>query len=162
MSKISPCLWFVDDAEEAAAFYVTLAPDSKVTRVLKAPADYPGGKEGQVVLVEFTLAGQTFQALNGGSKAEVSYAVSLSIDCADQAEVDAIWSKILENGGREEACGWIRDRWNVPWQIVPRAMVELLNDPDPDVARRAYLAMMEMVKIDVAGVEAAARGDKAA
>lgn len=161
MSKISPCIWFERDGEEAANFYVTLLPDSRVDRVSRSPGDFPGGKKGDVLLIDFTLAGQTFQALNGGSKPQHTDAISLSIDCEDQAEVDRVWKAIKENGGVEIACGWIHDRWGVRWQVVPRALATLMSDPDPDVAARVFAAMMCMVKIDVAGIEAAA-GKRAA
>lgn len=161
MSKISPCLWFVDDAEEAANFYVTLVPDSRIDHVTRSPTDYPGGKAGQVLLVELTLAGQTFQALNGGEKIPYNNAISLSIDCADQAEVDDVWRKILDGGGAEVQCGWINDRWGVPWQVVPRFMAETLRSGDAAVTARVFAAMMGMVKLDVAALKAAAKGDAA-
>lgn len=162
MSKITPCLWYDSDAEEAATFYVGLVPDSRIDRVWSSPGDYPGGKAGDALLVEFTLAGQTFQALNGRTKGEYSHALSLSIDCEDQPEVDRVWGKILENGGREEQCGWIRDRWNVPWQIVPRALAEMMRSSDTAARARAFGAMMEMVKLDVAKLQAAFEGKAAA
>lgn len=161
MSKISPCLWFERDGEEAAKFYVSLLPDSRVDHVSTSPGDFPGGKKGDVLFIAFTLAGQTFQALNGGTKPQHTDSLSLSVDCEDQAEVDRVWSAILENGGKELACGWIHDRWGVRWQIVPRALAKLMADPDPEVTSRVFAAMMTMVKIDVAGIEAAA-GKRAA
>ena len=161
MSKITPCLWFVGDAEEAANFYVSLLPDSRIEHVQMNTADTPGGKAGTVLVVYFTLAGQTVMALNGGKKENYTYAISLSIDCEDQAEVDRLWDAILANGGRTEACGWIRDRWDVPWQIIPRALPKLLADPDSAKAKRVLNAMMNMVKIDVAALEAAYRGEAA-
>jgi predicted 3-demethylubiquinone-9 3-methyltransferase (glyoxalase superfamily) len=162
MSKISPCLWYVDDAEEAANFYVSLLPDSRIDRISRSPSDYPGGKAGAVLLVEFTLAGQTFQALNGGSKNEYTDALSLSIACEDQAELDRVWAKILENGGKEIACGWIHDRWGVRWQIVPRPVLEMLGSADAAAAKRYFEAMMGMVKLDVAKLKAAFEGRAAA
>jgi predicted 3-demethylubiquinone-9 3-methyltransferase (glyoxalase superfamily) len=161
MSKISPCLWFASEAEEAVKFYVSLLPDSRVIHVQKNVTDSPSGKEGSVLVVYFTLAGQTLMALNGGQKMDYSYALSLSIDCEDQKEVDRIWDAILKNGGRTEQCGWIRDRWNVPWQIIPKALPKLIGDPDPAKARRVMDAMMQMVKIDVAALEAAYAGKAA-
>lgn len=158
-SKIAPCLWFAKDGEEAARFYCSLFPDSRIDRVLKSPTDYPGGRKGDVLLVEFTLAGRRFQALNGGSTPSYTQALSLSIDCADQAEVDRIWDAFLKGGGKEVQCSWITDRWGVSWQVVPRALPRLLNDPDPAKAERAMRAMMEMVKIDVAALEKAAAGE---
>jgi predicted 3-demethylubiquinone-9 3-methyltransferase (glyoxalase superfamily) len=154
MSKISPCLWFTGDAEEAARFYVTLVPDSRIDKVMRSPGDNPGGKAGSVLFVEFTLAGQSFQALNGGQKVDYTWAVSLSIDCEDQVEVDRIWDAILANGGKPSACGWIQDRWGLSWQVIPKALPRLLADPDK--APRVFQAMMGMVKIDVAALEAAA------
>ncbi|MFC3693908.1 VOC family protein [Chenggangzhangella methanolivorans] len=161
MSKISPCIWFDSDGEDAANFYVSLLPDSRIDRVTTSPGDFPGGKAGDVLLIEFTLAGQTFQALNGRSAPQHTDSVSLSVDCADQAEVDRVWDAIRDKGGKEVACGWIHDRWGVRWQIVPRALSELIADPDPEVASRVFTAMMGMVKIDVAAIEAAA-GKRAA
>ncbi|RXF74636.1 VOC family protein [Hansschlegelia zhihuaiae] len=162
MSKISPCLWFVDDAEEAANFYVSLLPGSRIDHIARSPSDYPGGKQGSVLLVQFTLAGQTFQALNAGSKVDYTDALSLSLECEDQAEVDRVWAKILESGGREIQCGWIHDRWGVRWQIVPRAMIEMLNSSDSAAAKRAFEAMMDMMKLDVATLKAAFAGKAAA
>jgi len=158
MSKISPCLWFERDAEEAAKFYISLLPNSKIENVMRSPGDYPGGTKHSVLLVEFTLAGQSFQALNGGTKPEYTQALSLSIDCEDQAEVDRIWDALVANGGKPVACGWITDRWGVSWQVVPRTLVKLMNDPDRAKAARTMQAMMQMVKIDVAALEKAANG----
>ncbi|WP_020178661.1 VOC family protein [Methylopila sp. M107] len=161
MSKISPCIWFDKDAEEAANFYVTLLPDSRIDRVTRSPGDYPGGRSGDVLLVEFTLGGQTFQGLNGGNKIEFNDAVSLSIDCEDQAETDRVWARILENGGTEIQCGWIHDRWGVRWQIVPHGFEDFLAGPDAAGAARAFQAMMGMVKLDLAAAKAAYEGKAA-
>jgi predicted 3-demethylubiquinone-9 3-methyltransferase (glyoxalase superfamily) len=158
MSKISPCLWFERDAEEAAKFYTSLLPNSKIEKVWHSPTDYPGGTKDSVLLVDFTLAGQSFQALNGGTKPEYTQALSLSIDCEDQAEVDKVWNAFLANGGKEVQCGWLTDRWGVSWQIVPRILPKLMNDPDRAKAARVMQAMMKMVKIDVAALEKAAKG----
>lgn len=158
MSKISPCLWFKDQAEEAARLYVSLIPDSRIDHIQRNVADSPAGKEGTVLVVAFTLAGQSFQALNGGNAQDYSHAMSLSVDCADQAEVDRLWDGLLQGGGRPEQCGWLRDRFGVPWQIVPSIMPKLLGDPDPARAQRAMRAMMGMVKLDVAALQAAADG----
>ncbi|MDV2997853.1 MAG: hypothetical protein N4J56_007823 [Chroococcidiopsis sp. SAG 2025] len=155
--KIVPCLWFNGDAEEAAKFYVSLLPDSRIDRILKSPADTPSGPAGMVLTVEFTLAGLQYVGLNGGSQFPFTEAVSFQIHCDDQAEVDRLWAAIAE-GGSEIACGWVKDRWGFPWQIVPRRMIELLNDPDTARARRAQEAMMQMVKIDIATIERAANG----
>ena len=162
MSKIVPCLWYGDEAEEAAKFYVSLVPDSRIDNVQRSPADYPHGKAGQVIVVEFTLAGQRFMALNGGMRMEYTHAVSFVIDCADQQEVDRVWDKILSHGGKAEQCGWIRDRYGVAWQIVPSALPKLLGGPDKAGARRAMQAMLEMVKLDVATLERAYAGESAA
>ena len=156
--KITPCLWYDGDGEEAAQFYVSLLPGSRIEHVQKNVTDTPAGPKGSVLVVEFTLAGQRFVALNGGRKAEYSHAVSFQIDCADQAEVDRLWDAILKNGGREEACGWIRDRWDVPWQIVPRGLLDMISDPDPAKASRAMQSMMEMVKLDIATIRRAFDG----
>lgn len=158
MSKISPCLWFDSDAEQAANFYVSMLPDSRIDRVSRSPTDYPGGKTGDVLLVDFTLAGQTYQALNGRSTPHYTDALSLSIDCEDQDEVDRVWSKILENGGTEIQCGWIHDRWGVRWQVVPRGFVEMWNSGDAAGTKRAFEAMMGMVKLDLARLRAAFEG----
>ena len=157
MSRISPCLWFRKEAEEAAKFYVSLLPDSRIDRVQRSPADYPGGKAGAVLVVDFTLAGQRFQALNGGTPGQYTDAISLSIDCADQAEVDRLWDALTREG-KPVACGWLKDRYGVSWQIVPRVLPQLLGDPDTAKAKRVMEAMMEMVKIDVAALQKAAAG----
>jgi len=158
MSKISPCLWFDGDAEAAARFYVSLLPDSRVERVQRNVMDIPAGKAGTVLLVEFTVAGQRFLALNGGMKVDYTHAVSFVIDCADQAEVDRLWESLSANGGTPVQCGWIRDRWGVSWQIVPAVLPKLLRDPDPAKAQRVMQAMMQMVKLDIAALERAAAG----
>ncbi len=158
MSKISPCLWFNGNAEEAARFYVSLLPDSRIDRIQRNIMDIPAGKAGTVLLVEFTLAGQRFLALNGGRKFDYTNAVSFSIDCADQAEVDRLWEALSANGGSPIQCGWIKDRFGVPWQIVPTMLPKLLADADTAKAQRVMQAMMKMVKIDVAGIERAAAG----
>jgi predicted 3-demethylubiquinone-9 3-methyltransferase (glyoxalase superfamily) len=161
MSKISPCLWFDGEAEEAANFYVSLLPDSRIEKVQKNPIDSPAGKAGSVLVVEFTLAGQRFMALNGGTRFEYTHAISFKIDCADQAEVDRLWDA-LSDGGRVEQCGWLKDRYGVSWQIVPTALVQYLGGPDPAGAQRAMQAMLGMVKLDIAGLERAYEGKSAA
>ena len=158
MSKISPCLWFDGDAEEAARFYVSLLPDSRIERVQRSIMDGPWGKAGGVLVVEFSLAGQHFLALNGGMKVDYTHAISFSIDCADQAEVDRLWEAISANDGTPVQCGWIRDRWGVSWQIVPTALPKLLRDPDAAKAQRVMQGMMKMVKLDIAALERAAVG----
>jgi predicted 3-demethylubiquinone-9 3-methyltransferase (glyoxalase superfamily) len=158
MSKVSTCLWFGKDAEAAVRFYVSLLPDSKITHIQRSPGSWPGGKAGDVILLSFTLGGQSFQALNGGEPADYNNAASISVECADQAEVDRLWSALTADGGAEIMCGWLRDKWGVPWQIVPEIMPRLLADPDPAVAARAFAAMTKMVKLDIATLERAVAG----
>jgi predicted 3-demethylubiquinone-9 3-methyltransferase (glyoxalase superfamily) len=158
MSKISPCLWFDGEAEEAANFYVSLLPDSKIEVVQKNPTDSPGGKAGSVLVVEFTLAGQRFMALNGGMRFEYTHAVSFKIDCADQAEVDRLWDALIANGGQAERCGWLKDRYGLSWQIVPTGLPKYLGGPDREGAARAMQAMLGMVKFDIAALKKAYEG----
>ena len=157
MQKVTPFLSFDGQAEGAARFYVSLLPDSRIDRVTHSPMDPPGGAAGTVLLVEFTLAGSSYIALNtpGFSFTE---AVSFLIACADQAETDRLWAALTADGGSEVACGWLKDRWGVFWQVTPTRMMELLKDPDPDRARRAMEAMVTMIKIDIAEVERAGDG----
>jgi predicted 3-demethylubiquinone-9 3-methyltransferase (glyoxalase superfamily) len=162
MSKISPCLWFDGEAEEAAKFYVSLLPDSRIETVQKNTVDSPGGKAGSVLVVEFTLAGQRFMALNGGMRFEYTHAVSFKVDCADQAEVDRLWDGLCADGGQAERCGWLKDRFGVSWQIVPNALVKYLGGPDRAGAQRAMQAMLKMNKLDVAGLKSAYEGKSAA
>lgn len=154
MDKVSPFLWFGGQAEEAAHFYVSLLPDSRIDAVNRAPMDYPAGKAGDVLTVEFTLGGRSFVAMNGGSDVRFNDAVSLQIECEDQAEVDFLWDALAE-GGEPVACGWIRDRFGLSWQVTPRRLRELISGPG-EAAGRAMAAMMQMVKIDIAALEAAA------
>src|ERR1700694_5188949 len=149
MSKVSPCLWFDGEAEEAAKFYVSLLPDSRIETIQKNTVDSRPGKAGTVLVVEFTLAGQRFMALNGGMKMEYTHAVSFMIDCADQAEVDRLWESLLRDGGTAEQCGWLKDRYGVSWQIVPAALTKYLGGPDKAGAQRAMQAMLQMVKLDI-------------
>ena len=158
MSKITPCLWFDGEAEEAANFYVSLLPDSKIEVVQRNSADSPGGKAGTVLVVEFTLAGQRFMALNGGMRFEYTHAVSFKIDCADQAEVDRLWDALLAGGGQASRCGWLKDRYGLSWQIVPTALPKYLGGADPAGAQRALQAMLGMVKLDIAGLKKAYEG----
>ncbi len=159
MACVSTCLWFGTDAEAAARFYVSLVPDSRIDRIQRAPGPWPGGDTGDALLIRFTLGGQSFQALNGGRPVAYETAASISVACPDQAEVDRLWSALTADGGAEIACGWLRDRWGVPWQIVPEAMLRFLADPAPDVASRTFTAMQGMVKLDVAALERAAAGE---
>jgi predicted 3-demethylubiquinone-9 3-methyltransferase (glyoxalase superfamily) len=158
MPKVSTCLWFGKDAEAAVSRYVSLVPGSSVTHVQRSPADWPGGAAGDVILVTFTLGGQSFQALNGGAPANYGTAASISVACADQAEVDHLWGALTADGGSELQCGWLRDRWGVPWQVFPEMLPRRLADPDPEVAARVFAAMVTMVKLDVAALERAAAG----
>lgn len=156
MPKVSTCLWFANEAEAAARFYVGLLPGSSLDSILHSPAAWPGGGQGDVLLVMFTLAGQSFQALNGGTRLDYGTAASISVSCADQAEVDRLWVALTADGGTETMCGWLRDRWGVPWQICPAMLPPLLADPDPAVAGRVFAAMTQMVKLDIAALERAA------
>jgi predicted 3-demethylubiquinone-9 3-methyltransferase (glyoxalase superfamily) len=158
MSKVTPCLWFDGEAEEAANFYVSLLPDSRIEIVQKNTVDGPGGKAGTVLVVEFTLAGQRFMALNGGMRFEYTHAVSFKIDCADQAEVDRLWDALMSDGGQAERCGWLKDRYGVSWQIVPSVLPQLLGGEDRAGAQRAMAAMLGMVKLDIAGLQKAYSG----
>ncbi len=148
-------MWFDGQAEEAANFYVTLLPDSRVEQVVRAPSDYPSGKASDVLTVTFTLAGNSFLGLNGGDTFKHSEAYSIQVATEDQEETDRLWNAIVGNGGQESACGWCKDRWGISWQITPRRLTELVSSRDPDQARRAFEAMMTMGKIDIAALEAA-------
>ncbi len=155
--KITPFLWFDGQAEQAASFYVSLFPDSRIDRVNRLPAETPSGPAGMVITVEFTLAGTRYVALNGGPMYSFTEALSLQIACEDQAEVDRLWSA-LSDGGSEGHCGWLKDRWGLSWQVVPTRLIQLFLDPNPDRARRATEAMLKMAKIDIAEMERAADG----
>ena len=157
MPKNTICLWYNNDAEEAARFYEATFPDSKVTAVHRAPTDYPGGKEGNVLTVEFTVFGIACIGLNGGDVFRHSEAFSFQIATDDQAETDRYWDAIVGNGGKESACGWCKDKWGLSWQITPRVLTDAMAQGG-DVARRAFTAMMDMKRIDVAAIEAAVRG----
>ena len=158
-ARISPCLWFDGKAVEAAEFYVSLFEDSRIDHVLHGPTDWPGGKAGEPLFVAFTLAGQAMQALNGGPYTEFTNAVSLSVACADQAEVDRLWAALTADGGEEVQCGWLRDRFGLSWQIVPEVFFDMLRANDPDRAARFMAEVVKMVKLDVAVLERAYRGD---
>ncbi|MBB5741197.1 VOC family protein [Brevundimonas aurantiaca] len=153
--KIVPCLWFDGEAEAATAFYVSLLPDSRITAVNHSPVDTPSGPAGSVLTVQFVLAGREYLALNGGPNFRFTEAVSFMVMTEDQAETDRLWDALTADGGRENACGWLKDRWGLSWQITPRRLVELTTDPDPARAKAAMQAMMEMIKIDVAALERA-------
>ncbi|HSP96902.1 MAG TPA: VOC family protein [Candidatus Dormibacteraeota bacterium] len=155
MSKISPCLWFDGKAEEAANFYASILPDSHVDAVHRAPSQYPSGKQGDVLTVEFTVAGMQFVGLNGGPHFKFNEAVSFQIYTDDQAETDHL-TNALSAVPEAEQCGWVKDRYGLSWQIVPRRLLELMTDSDPGRAKRAMDAMMQMKRIDIAAVERAA------
>src|SRR6516165_10039166 len=157
MSKISPCLWFDGEAEEAANFYVSLLSNSRIDQVQRNVTDSPAGKAGTVLTVAFTLAGQRFLALNGGTRFEYTPAISFMVDCAHQAEVDRLWDA-LSDGGAPNRCGWLKDRYGVSWQIVPTVLPKLLGDRDLAKAQRVMQAMLGMSKLDIAGLEAAHAG----
>ncbi|MGA6149351.1 MULTISPECIES: VOC family protein [Stenotrophomonas] len=152
------CLWFDGTALDAATFYARTFPDSAVTAVHHAPADFPSGRQGDVLTVDFTVAGIPCIGLNGGPAFRHSEAFSFQIATDDQAETDRLWEAIVGNGGEESACGWCRDKWGLSWQITPRVLSEAVTSKDPAVARRAFEAMMTMRRIDVARIEAAVRG----
>jgi predicted 3-demethylubiquinone-9 3-methyltransferase (glyoxalase superfamily) len=162
MSKVMPCLWFASEAEEAANFYVSLLPDSKIETVQRNPVDSPGGKAGTVLVVEFTLGGQRFMAINGGKRMDYTHAVSFKIDCADQAELDRLWDALLAGGGEAVQCGWLKDRYGLSWQIVPAALPKYLGGPDRAAAARAMQAMLKMVKFDIEELRRAYEGRSAA
>ncbi|MCK8679346.1 MULTISPECIES: VOC family protein [Streptomyces] len=154
MEKIRPCLWYDGEAEAAVDFYVSLFPDSEVQKVTRYTEAGPG-EPGSVLTIEFALAGRQYTALNGGPEFRFNEAVSLSVDCGTQEEVDELWNRFLAGGGEESVCGWLKDRWGLSWQIVPTRLVELLDDPDPDRVARVFHAMLKMRKLDVATLEAA-------
>ena len=158
MAKNVICLWYDGTAEEAARFYARTFPDSAVTAVHRAPGDYPAGKQGQVLTVEFTVLGVPCLGLNGGPGIKHSEAFSFQILTESQAETDRYWKAIIDNGGAASQCGWCKDRWGLSWQITPRALVEAVTSPDQAAAKRAFNAMMGMQKIDIAAIEAARRG----
>lgn len=158
VSKNTVCLWYDGDALEAARFYAETFPDSAVNAVHRAPADYPAGRQGDVLTVEFMLMGIACLGLNGGPAFRHSEAFSFQVATDDQAETDRLWNAIVANGGQASACGWCKDRWGLSWQITPRALTAAIADPDPAAARRAFEAMMGMTKIDIAAIEAARRG----
>jgi predicted 3-demethylubiquinone-9 3-methyltransferase (glyoxalase superfamily) len=157
-AKNTICLWYEKDAEEAARFYAQTFPDSSVGAVHRAPGDYPSGKKGDVLTVDFTVMGIPCIGLNGGPGVKHNLAFSFQVATADQAETDRYWNAIVGNGGQENDCGWCQDVWGVSWQISPTVLTKAVFGPDPAAAKRAFDAMMEMKKIDVAKIEAAVRG----
>jgi predicted 3-demethylubiquinone-9 3-methyltransferase (glyoxalase superfamily) len=158
MSKITPCLWFDGQAEEAAMLYTSLFPDSQIESVNRSPADNPSTSKGAVLTVDFSLAGQRFTALNGGPEFNFTEAISFMIDCEDQAEVDRYWDALIADGGEPSMCGWLKDRFGVSWQVIPKALPELLTSSDREGSARAMEAMLQMRKIDVAKLREAFEG----
>lgn len=158
IAKNTICLWFDNDAEAAARFYAETFPDSEVKAVHRAPGEYPSGKEGDVLTVEFTVLGIPCLGLNGGPVFKHSEAFSFQIATQDQAETDRYWNAIVGNGGQESECGWCKDRWGISWQITPVTLTKAYTSPDRAAAKRAFDAMMTMKKIDIATIEAAVRG----
>ena len=158
IAKNTICIWFDTDALDAATFYAETFPDSNVGAVFRAPSDYPSGKAGDVLTVQFTVLGIPCVGLNGGPVFKHSEAFSFQVATDDQAETDRYWDAIVSNGGQESECGWCKDKWGLSWQITPRVLTDAMASPDPAVAKRAFEAMMTMSKIDVAAIEAAVRG----
>ncbi len=157
MQKIKPCLWFDNNAEEAMNFYTSVFKDSRVVEVNRMPEGAPG-PAGGVITGTFVIGGQEFMVLNGGPEFKFNEAVSIFVDCADQAEVDHYWERLTEDGGEESMCGWLKDKFGLSWQIIPKALGELMGDPDPDKAGRVMQAMLQMQKIDVSKLQAAYAG----
>lgn len=158
--KTAPCLWFDGNAEEAAEFYVSVIPDSHMDDVARCGIDWPGGKAGDAIMVSFTLGGQQYDALNGGPGEPFNNAVSMSVRCKDQAEVDRIWEALAADGGEAMACGWLMDKFGLRWQVVPEAFIDMMRDRDAEKNRRLMEAMMGMVKLDVATLRDAYEGRK--
>ena len=158
MNKNTICLWYNHDAEEAAQFYAKTFPNSSVESVHRAPSNFPGGRAGQVLTVQFTVCGIPCMGLNGGDMFKHSEAFSFQIATDDQAETDRLWNAIVKNGGQESACGWCKDKWGLSWQITPIALMEAVTGPDRAAATRVFEAMLQMKKIDVAAIEKARRG----
>jgi len=156
--KIAPCLWFDGQAEEAANFYASVFPDSRVKAVHRAPGDYPAGKQGNVLTVEFTVLGMDFLGLNGGPQFKFDEAVSFQVYTDSQEETDRYWNAIVDNGGEESMCGWCKDRFGLSWQITPKRLMELVSEKDPAKSEAAFKAMMTMRKIDIAALDRAIEG----
>jgi predicted 3-demethylubiquinone-9 3-methyltransferase (glyoxalase superfamily) len=162
MDKVSPCLWFDGNAEAAAQLYTSLIPNSRIISVDKSPGDTPSGPRDSVITVEFTLAGRSYIGLNGGPDFKFTEAISLSIDCDDQAEVDRYWNALIADGGEPSVCGWLKDRFGLSWQVVPRRLTEMYASPDRAGAERAMKAMLKMTKLDIAELERAFAGETVA
>lgn len=159
--KITPFLWFLDEAEQAAYFYVSVFPDSRISRVVTLPAESPSGPVGSVKVVDFVIFGQSFTAMGAGRPEPFNHAVSFVVNCDTQEEIDRYWDALLQ-GGEAEQCGWLKDRFGVSWQITPSIVIDMFADPDRDKGRRAAEAMMKMVKLDIAQLQAAYHGSSAA
>jgi predicted 3-demethylubiquinone-9 3-methyltransferase (glyoxalase superfamily) len=157
-AKIYPFLWYAKDADQAAAFYVSIFPDSRVNRVTALQSDTPSGPPGSVKVVDFTLLGQRFQAMTAGPHQEFNDAISLTVLCSDQTELDRYWDALLAGGGKPQACGWLIDRYGLRWQVVPEVFETMMGDPDPARSKRVTDAMMTMIKFDIAELERAWRG----
>jgi predicted 3-demethylubiquinone-9 3-methyltransferase (glyoxalase superfamily) len=158
MPQLTPCLWFDREGEDAANFYCAIFPNSKITEVAHYPEGFPGGRAGEVLTVAFELDGKPFTALNGGPEFKFNEAISFQVDVQDQAELDRYWAALLADGGQESVCGWLKDRFGVSWQVVPAQMAKLMANPDRAAAGRVAAAMMQMGKLDIAKLEAAAAG----
>jgi 2-polyprenyl-6-hydroxyphenyl methylase/3-demethylubiquinone-9 3-methyltransferase len=154
-AKNRVCLWFNHDAEEAVNFYVQTFPDTRIESIMRAPGDYPGGEKGAVLVVEFTCMGIPAMGLNGGPEFPQTVAFSFQVVTEDQEETDRYWNAIVGGGGQESMCGWCKDKWGLSWQITPRQLLDVYNDPDPAATKRAFDAMMTMRKIDITAIEAA-------
>ena len=158
MTKATICLWYDHGARDAAEFYAAIFPNSHVSGAMLAPSDFPDGKQGEELTVEFTVLGLPCVGINGGTAFQQSEAFSFQIETADQAETDKYWNALVGNGGQESQCGWCKDRWGINWQVTPKRLLELNSDPDPARAKRTFEAMMKMKKIDIALLEQAAEG----
>ncbi len=161
MPKLTPYLWFDGNAEEAAKFYTSIFPNSRIDKVVPAAADTPSNRKGEPITVEFTLDGSKFVGLNGGPEFKFSEAISFEIECQDQAEVDRYWDALVKGGGEHSVCGWLKDKFGLSWQVVPRQLNEMLESDDPAAAERAMKAMLDMTKIDVARLREAYAGEPA-
>ena len=158
MQKITPFLWYSKEAEEAATFYASIFPDSRVNRVVTMPSESPSGPPGSVKIVDFVLFGQSFTAMSAGPLDPFNHAVSFVVNCDTQAEIDRYWDALLGNGGSAEQCGWLKDRFGLSWQIVPTVLAQMMSEPDRTKAKRAADAMMKMVKLDLTALQAAYTG----
>ena len=159
MTRITPCLWYDGNAEEAAKLYASIFPDSSVDAVHRSPSDYPSGKAGDVLTVDFTVLGMKFLGLNGGPMFKFDEAVSFIIHTKDQEETDRYWNALIANGGAPSACGWLKDKFGLSWQITPQRLLDMMTSPDKAASKRAMEAMMEMGKIDIATLERAFKGE---